>query len=334
MPVADWNEVLPLVRDDYRDAAARASGAPVLVDFDRSVIAPLPAAGSVVASDVDRQSYDGPSRLLKRLVSPVKDDTLRNVRTFVQHLKAARENPVVLVVGGGSIGQGMKELYSDADLRIVAFDIYHSPHTHFVADAHDIPLRDECCDGVVIQAVLEHVLEPERVVAEIWRVLRPGGRVYAETPFMQQVHEGAYDFTRFTESGHRYLFRQFDRVDSGASGGPGTAFIWSVDYLIRSLFRSRTAGKIAKLCVFWARYLDRLVPEAYAIDSASGVYFLGTKSTCSIAPKEAVAHYLGAQTLAAEQSCNGNTEQTFGDRMPAQLSFFEERETTNEIRRS
>ncbi len=53
------------------------------------------------------------------------------------------------------------------------------------------------------------MLEPERVVSEIARVLKPAGMVYSEIPFMQQVHEGAYDFTRFTDSGQRWLFRQF-----------------------------------------------------------------------------------------------------------------------------
>lgn len=306
MPAATWDELLPLVRPDWRAAAERgATGAPVLVNFDRSVIAPIADdAAAAVASGVARRSYRGPAQLLKRMVSPVKPSTLRNVDRFVAAAKAKADRPVILVVGGGSVGQGMDRLYEDPGLSIVAFDIYHSPHIHFVADAHDIPLADGSCDGVVVQAVLEHVLEPERVVAEIWRVLRPGGLVYAETPFMQQVHEGAYDFTRFTESGHRYLFRRFERIDSGASGGPGTAFMWSVDYLFRALFRSRTAGRIAKLMVFWARYLDALVPESHAIDGASGVYFLGAKSDRSVGPKAAVAHYLGAQRAPVAQPAN------------------------------
>jgi len=315
MPAASWTDLLPLVRPDWHAAAERAAAGggtaapgacaaparvpPVFVDFDRSVIARAVANGAPVESGVERGTYRGPSHLLKRMVSPVKSGTVQNVERFVQEVKAASGNPVVLVVGGGSVGQGMDRLYDDPDIRIVAFDIYHSPNIHFVADAHDIPLADGCCDGVVVQAVLEHVLEPERVVAEIWRVLRPDGVVYAETPFMQQVHEGAYDFTRFTESGHRYLFRRFERIASGANGGPGTVFMWSVDYLFRALFRSRTAGRIAKLAVFWARYLDRLIPEAYAVDGASGVYFLGVKSGHSIGPKEAVARYLGAQVTAA-----------------------------------
>ena len=65
-----------------------------------------------------------------------------------------------------------------------------SRNTQFVADAHRVPLATESVDALVIQAVLEHVLDPWRVAAEIHRVLRPGGLVYADTPFLQQVHEG------------------------------------------------------------------------------------------------------------------------------------------------
>ena len=51
-------------------------------------------------------------------------------------------------------------------------------------------LADASVDGVIVQAVLEHVLDPRTVAAEVERVLRPRGMVYAETPLMQQVHEG------------------------------------------------------------------------------------------------------------------------------------------------
>jgi hypothetical protein len=112
---------------------------------------------------------------------------------------------------------------------------------------------------------------------------------------MQHVHEGAYDFTRFTESGHRYLFRRFEMMRSGASGGPGIQFLWSIDYLVRSLFRSRAAGKMAKLVFFWVQYLDALVPPDYAIDAASGVFFLGRKAQTTVRPSSMVGYYQGAQ---------------------------------------
>ena len=54
-------------------------------------------------------------------------------------------------------------------------------------------------------------------------VYKDDGLVYADTPFMQQVHMGRYDFTRFTYLGHRRLFRKFEEIDSGAVSGPAMA---------------------------------------------------------------------------------------------------------------
>lgn len=268
---------------------------PILVDFDRSVLEADETLASAGASRIERRVYSGLAGRAKRFVSPPKEGTRRNVAQLIERLKALSVRPRILVVGGGSVGQGMEPLYEDPAISVVAFDIYASPHAHFIGDAHHIPLADEAFDGVVIQAVLEHVLEPWIVAEEIWRVLRPGGLVYAETPFMQQVHEGAYDFTRFTESGHRHLFRRFERIDSGSNGGPGLQLTWSIDYLARSLLRSRAAGKAAKLLFFWLRYLDRLIPERYAVDGASGVFFMGFKSLAALGPREIVQHYRGAQ---------------------------------------
>jgi SAM-dependent methyltransferase len=290
-----WQEDGLATQDGNASSYPLVGGVPLLVDFDRSVIDRSAASAVGVKSGVKRKRRSGFSKALKSLVSPAKRSTRDNVALFQSMVRQQSESPLVLVIGGGTVGQGMAPLYDDPDARIIAFDIYHTPDVHFIADAHTIPLADASVDAVVIQAVLEHVLQPAAVVAEIWRVLRPGGLVYAETPFLQHVHEGAYDFTRFTESGHRYLFRRFDLVRSGASGGPGTQLLWSIDYFFRSLFRSVAAGKAAKLAFFWLHHLDRVIPPAYASDAASGVYFLGAKSAGDMSPLDAIAFYRGAQ---------------------------------------
>jgi hypothetical protein len=156
-------------------------------------------------------------------------------------------------------------------------------------------LEAQSVDAVVVQAVLEHVLEPPRVVAEIHRVLAEGGLVYAETPFMQQVHGAAFDFTRFTASGHRYLFRRFAEINAGPVGGPGTQLLWSLDHATRGLFRSQTAGRVAKVLCFWLRYLDAIVQAEYAIDDAPAFYFLGRKSEVEVPPGDMISYYQGAQ---------------------------------------
>jgi SAM-dependent methyltransferase len=147
-------------------------------------------------------------------------------------------NPRILIVGGGELGSGMDDFYSVLKENIVSFDIYDSVNVQFVADAHMIPFRNDIFDMIIIQAVLEHVLDPHKVVSEITRVLKLQGIVYAETPFMQQVHEGPYDFTRFTESGHRFLFRSYNLISSGYISGVGSALLWSLDFFFSGLLRT------------------------------------------------------------------------------------------------
>lgn len=291
----------PLVRDGSGFVSqpsghryATIGDKPVLVDFANSVIEPPSAGARSIASEVERPSYSRWLGPLKTLMKTNAKVTSRNIARFAALLRERSEEPVVLVIGGGSVGHGADALYQDPAIRIIAFDIYASDTVQFVADAHAIPLANASVDGVVIQAVLEHVLEPERVVAEIWRVLGDRGLVYAETPFLQQVHEANYDFTRFTMSGHRYLFRRFEDVETGVCGGAGVQLLWSIDYFSRALFRSRRVGKAFKLAFSWVQLADKIIPDTYASDTASGSFFLGRKAHTVVTPGEIVRFYRGA----------------------------------------
>jgi SAM-dependent methyltransferase len=266
----------------------------VLVDFEKSVLTQGGITKSSGASPIERPR--SPLRDTVRNVLYGRNRVAeKNVSRLLSLLKASTPTPRILVVGGGAIGSGVEALYEDPAVQLIGFDIYGSATTQFIADGHGVPLRAESVDAVVVQAVLEHVLDPWRVAEEIYRVLKPGGLVYAETPFMQQVHEGPYDFTRFTESGHRHLFNRFDLIEAGAVAGPAVTLLWSIDYFGRGLFRSKKAGSVLKVLFFWVRFLDQVIPEAYAVDGASGVFFLGRKSEGEITPREAVRHYRGAQ---------------------------------------
>ena len=83
-------------------------------------------------------------------------------------------------------------------------------------------------------------------------------------------------------------------ISSGCTAGTGSQMLWSIDYFIRGLFRSRILGKIAKLLFFWIRYFDYLIPESYNIDCASGVFFLGFKSKKIIHAKDMPGFYKGS----------------------------------------
>lgn len=261
------------------------AGQPVLVDFERSI---LERGGFVAREGASPISRKGAPAALRRLL---KGRNAAAERTAAALNGRLPKGALVLVVGGGAVGSGAEGLYA-GHLETVGLDIYASPNTRVVADAHDLPFVDESFDAVWIQAVLEHVLDPARVAAEIWRVLRPDGLVFADTPFMQPVHEGGYDFTRFSNSGHRWLFRRFEEIESGVSGGAGSALLWSIRYFIRAVTGSPRLGAAAVVPLFWLRFFDGSSREQ--ADAAAGVYFFGRKSAADLGPADILDFYYGS----------------------------------------
>lgn len=236
------------------------------------------------------------ARILDRITPSISVNLKapENYRRLAALLVVQNVAPRVLVLGGSIVGQGMEPLILTPGIELVESDVSWGPRTALICDGHDIPFAENSLDGVVIQAVLEHVVDPRLVVNEIHRVLKPDGLVYAETPFMQQMHGGRYDFERFSYWGHRRLFRQFDEVDSGVACGPGMALAWSYTYFLRS-FASSTRARhvlnfIGSLTSSWLLLFDRmLVDRPGAIKAASGYYFLGRKSQCTLSDRDLIA---------------------------------------------
>jgi uncharacterized protein YbaR (Trm112 family) len=273
-------------------------GVPVLLNENRSIFS---------AEDVCRATRTEGVRpkwreaLLQKLVPEISRNTsgAKNYSRFVQFLLERSKAPRVLVVGGKSVGEGFDRVLSHAPpIEIVETDVGFGPRTTLICDGHDLPFQDAVFDGVVIQAVLEHVVDPYRCVEEIYRVLRPSGIVYAETPFIQQVHLGRLDFMRFTHLGHRRLFRHFDEIESGAACGTGMALAWSYKYFLLSLSDSRLLrnlmGIFARVTSFYLKYIDSLTLEnAGSFDAASAYYFLGRKSEAVLSDRELIRLYRG-----------------------------------------
>lgn len=64
-----------------------------------------------------------------------------------------------------------------------------------------IPLKNSCIDGIICNSTMEHLKYPDKFMAEAYRVLKPGGRIYISVPFICLEHEVPYDFQRPTRFG-------------------------------------------------------------------------------------------------------------------------------------
>jgi SAM-dependent methyltransferase len=96
--------------------------------------------------------------------------------------------------------------YVGLDYPATARDIYGT-RPNVYADGTRLPFFDDSFDTVVLLEVLEHVLEPQSVLAEISRVLRPHGTLLLSMPFLYPLHDAPHDYQRYTAPGLAHRLR-------------------------------------------------------------------------------------------------------------------------------
>lgn len=165
-------------------------------------------------------------------------------------------------------------------------DIDDFPGVDIVGTAERLPLLDDSVEGVLSEVVLEHVERPDQVIAEAFRVLKPGGKFFFIAPFVFPFHGHPSDFRRWSKQGITAEFSAFDQIETGIFGGPCSAMVnllteWA--YVLTGLEfpRGYVAVKgLATLLLFPIKFLDAIVnkfPEAHRI--AATLYVTGTKPT-------------------------------------------------------
>ena len=161
--------------------------------------------------------------------------------------------------------------------NIIYSDIDSGADVDLFCDGHDLPFQDGVVDAVVTTAVLEHVLYPERVAAEIVRVLSSAGcfilnyhscNRFMRVPMISRATRfrviGAFfnRFPRLTLDWWRALLQLW----SGLS--KTLLWLWRRIPLFRKLSKA-----FVRFVFGWIKYLDYLLenrPEA--MDGASCTY--------------------------------------------------------------
>lgn len=168
--------------------------------------------------------------------------------------------------------------------NVINLEIEPNPEVDIIADGHLLPFKDDTFDAVISEAVLEHVHSPNRVISEIYRILKPGGYICVAVPFLQGYHASPHDYQRWTVPGIIQLCSAFSEIESGACAGPTAALHWVFREYIGLIcsFGSLLVAKAISLLIGWLTFplllLDVLLSrhkDAHIL--ASAVYFLGKK---------------------------------------------------------
>ena len=93
-----------------------------------------------------------------------------------------------------------------------SMDLVDTPIVDIACNAENMPVEDCSYDLVLCTQVLEHCENPQRIVDECHRVLKPGGQLILTVPSVYPVHGYPADNWRFMPDGLRHLLRAFAEV--------------------------------------------------------------------------------------------------------------------------
>jgi SAM-dependent methyltransferase len=101
-------------------------------------------------------------------------------------------------------------LYREYVSEAVCVDWIKSLHGIDHVDAEcdltkDLPFADASFDAILLSDVLEHIPTPEHLWREMARLLKPGGKLLLNVPFLYSLHEEPYDYYRYTKYALRRL---------------------------------------------------------------------------------------------------------------------------------
>lgn len=212
--------------------------------------------------------------LVRRIYSPVHFGLVKFMSEKLQEILLKEQR--VLIIGGGEQGKGT-EGYLKSD-NIIISDVYYSELVNVICSAEDLPFQDETFDLVICQAVLEHVPSPGLAASEIVRVTKADGHILSEIPFLQSVHEGRFDYTRYTLEGHLGIFDGTKPLHAWVTGGILTRLCWTLEDIFKVLFGEKSKW-ILRLALFWLKWLEKLISERKQILYASSLAVFFIKDT-------------------------------------------------------
>ena len=191
-------------------------------------------------------------------------------------LKALTDAQVALDFGAGRM------VFDDP--CIIKLDIVFDRTLDVVGDLHELPLRSDTVDFAFGGAVMEHVRDPQKAIAELYRVLRPGGYIYADWSFLAAYHGYPHHYSNVTIQGIEQAFGTFTCLEVGVGPHLGPSFaLRSVLGTYREHFKpvTRLEREFAALVeqMLWhpLDQHDARIPRDDWFRVAAGVYFFGVK---------------------------------------------------------
>lgn len=98
-----------------------------------------------------------------------------------------------------------KKLFAHCNYKAIDLAIGESRWNYanldYIGPLHEMPIENDTFDAVLCTQVLEHLEWPRESVKEMYRVLKPDGKLFMTVPMAHPEHQTPYDFFRYTSYG-------------------------------------------------------------------------------------------------------------------------------------
>ena len=134
---------------------------------------------------------------------------------------------------------------------------FHDTKADIAADLNKpIPIEDNQADTIISISVLEHLCEPQNMLNEAHRILKPGGAIILQAPWQWMVHEAPYDFFRYSPYGLEHMFKKagFSDIQIEAECGFWATWFLKICYFLRRFVRGPKPLRILMTVIltpFW-----------------------------------------------------------------------------------
>lgn len=132
----------------------------------------------------------------------------------------------VLDVGCGN--KPYQSLFDNKCTEYKGCDIVQSSEdcVDIICPATSIPIEDNSFDTIFCTQVIEHVEDHNKLLSEVYRLLKPNGHIILSGPMYWHLHEEPHDFFRFTKYGFKFIFEKqgFQIKETLANGGKWATF--------------------------------------------------------------------------------------------------------------
>jgi len=163
------------------------------------------------------------------------------------------------LVAGRILNVGSKNVRLGADS--INLDVMPGDGVDVVGDAHELERHfpEKSFDTVVLSAVLQYCENPQRVIQQAHYVLKPGGMLLLDAPFLQPYCPDGLDLWRFSDDGLRRLCEKyFEIVELNASFTMGSSLAFVIQRALttrKSRALTAITGWLVTLVVYPLRFV-------------------------------------------------------------------------------